>query len=102
MIVGWVLAICVFWIVAALFLGGGPVAIEGGSGPRETGGLLLSFALFLAAYAGLSRLLDGAVGGTGAAALSTLLAAALVPLFSILALRAFGVRVTKASAEDEH
>ena len=40
----WLVPIAVFWSLAALYVGGAAINIEGGGGGRQTSGLLLLFA----------------------------------------------------------
>ncbi|MDE2945143.1 MAG: hypothetical protein OXT63_13205 [Gemmatimonadota bacterium] len=59
--IDWLLAICIFWLVAAVFFGGIYDA-ETGSPGRQVLGLLLNFAVFLGIFAVL-RLALGGLGG---------------------------------------
>ena len=60
-LIDWLLAICIFWLVAAVFFGGIYDA-ETGSPGRQVLGLLLNFAVFLGIFAVL-RLALGGLGG---------------------------------------
>lgn len=57
-VVRWVVAIALFWLVSAMFIGGGPMRIRPAGALRELGALLLSFAAYLAVW----RLLLSATG----------------------------------------
>ncbi|WP_419166951.1 hypothetical protein [Candidatus Palauibacter sp.] len=57
----WLIAICVFWLVSAVFYGGLYDA-ETGSAGRQALGLLLNFAVFLGIFALLRFGLVGLVG----------------------------------------
>lgn len=97
-IVEWAVAISLFWIVAALFLGGGPIRFENTGAAREIGGLLVGFALYLVVW----KLLVGGLGALlpafGAFAVGSLLSAGLAPVLCVLALRLFGTRVKRGRA----
>lgn len=60
-LIDWLFAICIFWLMAAIFFGGIYDA-ESGSPGRQALGLVLNFAAFLAIFAGL-RLALGGLGG---------------------------------------
>jgi len=90
----WLVPLALFWPLAALYLGGAEIRIDGGGWLRQLGGLLLTFALFLAlwagARAGLSALGDGALLTlvTPAVVLS-----ALLPFLARAVFRLVGVRI---------
>lgn len=96
-VVAWSVAICLFWIVAALWLGGGPVRIEGGGGIRQSAALLLAFAVYLLAWRLLYGLLTGLIHPFAGMVTASLLSAALVPPLSFPCLRVFGVRIRKGT-----
>ena len=52
--VAWLVPISVFWSLAALYVGGAAINIEGGGGGRQTLGLLLLFASYLGVYTAVS------------------------------------------------
>lgn len=93
--VAWLVPISVFWPLAAMYLGGAPIAIEGGGGVRQVGGLFLHFAAYLLVYgllrAGLSGLIGPVIGGI---VVPVVVASALIPILGRLTFRAVGVRVT--------
>ena len=62
--IDWLFAICIFWIVAAVFFGGLYDA-ETGSAGRQALGLLLNFAVFLGIFAVLRFALGGLGGESG-------------------------------------
>lgn len=97
-IVQWAVAISLFWLVSALFLGGGPIRMENTGAFRELGGLIVAFAAYLVVW----RLLVGALGGAlpsfAAFVVGSLLSAGLVPVVSVAALRIFGTRVRRAES----
>lgn len=86
----WLVPLSVFPLVAALFLGGGPIRIRGGGGVRQTVGLILTLALYLAAWAGLRAVLGGSTGGV---VIATVVAAVLIPAGAWLGFRVVGVRL---------
>ncbi|WP_420614539.1 hypothetical protein [Candidatus Palauibacter sp.] len=60
----WLFAICIFWLVAAVFFGGLYDA-ETGSPGRQVLGLLLNFVVFLGIFAVLRLALGGLGGESG-------------------------------------
>lgn len=90
----WLIPLALFWPLAALYLGGGEIRIEGGGGLRQTAGLLLHFAAFsgiwLALRAGLGALGDGALLTL---VLPAVVVSALVPLLARLTFRLVGVQL---------
>lgn len=98
-VVQWALVISLFWMISALFLGGAPIRIEGGGGVRQSTGLLVSFAAFLALWYGLKALLAGATSPVAAFLLATGISGLLVPPLSVGVFRVLGVRIRKSSGE---
>lgn len=93
-IVEWAIAISLFWLVAALFLGGGPIRIHGGGGPRQLLGLLLVFAAFLAVWKLLVAGLTGLIPVRFlAVVVASLVASGLVPPLCWALFRPLGVRI---------
>lgn len=95
-VVLWLVPICAFLIAGPMYYGGMPIRIEGGGGVRQTGGLLVSFAAYLAAAVLLRGLLSGVVPLFFAVVLSTIAALLLVPAISRVAFRVFGVKIVPA------
>lgn len=95
----WLIPISVFWLAAALYLGGMDVEVEGGSGFQQLLGLLVTFALFLAVWAGLRIPLGGFIGVLGRVVLPTLISVSILPLISRVAFRLVGVRVHAATGD---
>lgn len=93
--VAWLVPIALFWPLAAMYLGGAAITIEGGGGVRQMGGLFLHFATYLLVYAllraGLSALIGPVLGGI---VVPIVVASALVPLLGRLSFRALGVRIS--------
>lgn len=98
MIVEWLAPVAVFWMVAAVYLGGGPVRYEGRGGVLQLGGLLASFALYLAAWAVLRSLIGGFLGTIPTVAVATLVTTLLLPVVCWLGFRLFGVRLRSAGS----
>ena len=59
--IGWLPAVALYWTLAALYLGGAAIDIEGGAG-RQVGGLFLHFVVFVAVFGVTRILLQGMVG----------------------------------------
>lgn len=98
-VVEWAVAISLFWMVTALFLGGAPMRAEGDSPVRDTAGILLSFALYLAVWRALAALFVGFTSFLLGLALGTLISVPLIPVLNVLALRVFGVRIRLGAEE---
>lgn len=94
-VVLWLVPVCAFLLVGSMYLGGAPIRIVGGGGIRQTGGLLLSFALFLAVAVLLRGLLAGGMHVFFAVVLSTLAALALLPVVCRIGFWPFGVRLER-------
>lgn len=95
-VVLWLVPICAFLIAAPMYYGGFPIRFEGGGGIRQSGGLLVSFAVYLAAAVLLRGALEGMMSTFFAVVISTIVALLLVPLISRLVFRVFGVRIVGA------
>lgn len=94
-VVLWLVPICAFLLVGSMYLGGGPIRIVGGGGVRQTGGLLVSFALFLGVAILLRGLLAGGMHMFFAVLLSTVAALMLLPVVCRLGFLVFGVRLER-------
>jgi len=96
-LVPWLIPIALFWTLAALYLGGAAIHIEGGAGARQLGGLLLNFVAYLGVYALLRAVLIGPVGAiVGGIVVPIVVTSSLLPLLAKLAFRVVGVRITPA------
>lgn len=90
----WLIPICAFFPVVALYLGGMKVEPGGGGGVQQVVGLLLTFVAFMALWAGLHYALQGPLGaGLGGAVLPTVIAVLALPLESRLGYVIVGVRM---------
>ena len=101
----WLAAMALFPILAALYLGGAAINIEGGGGGRQIAGLLLHYAAFMGAYAVLRLVLpvlrlvlQTFEGPVLSVAFGMVGAAILLPLLARLTFRVVGVRITSAEA----
>ena len=92
----WLPAIALFPILAALYLGGAAINIEGGGGGRQIAGLLLHYAAFMGAFAVVRLVALTFMGPVPSVAVAMVGAAILLPLLARLTFRAVGVRITSA------
>jgi len=98
-LVAWLIPIALFWPLAAMYLGGAPITLDGGGGVRQTGGLILHFALYVGAYALLRALLSGPIGPVlGGIVVPIVVVSALLPILGRLAFRVVGTRITPTSS----
>lgn len=97
-VVLWLVPICAFLVAAPMYYGGMAIRFEGGGGVRQSGGLALSFAAYLAVAVVLRGLLEAAMPVFFAVVLSTIAALLLVPALSNLAFRLFGVRIVRTES----
>lgn len=98
----WLIPAGVFWVLASLYLGGMGVEVEGGSGFRQLLGLLATFGLFMAAYAGLRTVLGGFAGVLGGIILPLAISCLLLGLLARVGFRLLGVKIRKAGASHVH
>ncbi len=92
----WLPAMALFPILAALYLGGAAIHIEGGGGGRQIAGLLLHYAAFMGAFALVRLVILLFLGPVLSVALAMVGAAILLPLLARLTFRVVGVRITSA------
>ncbi len=93
----WLVPICLFWILTALYLGGWPVELVGGSGVRQVIGLIDSFVLFLVVWAILRAVLGGLGGLFWEAVVPTVLTTVALPAIVWAGYIVMGVRVQRGS-----
>ena len=79
----WLVPIAVFWSLAALYVGGAAINIEGGGGGRQTLGLLLLFASYLGVYAVSGMVLAGVAGAAFGVIVFPLLIASIAPTHDV-------------------
>lgn len=92
----WLAALALFPILAALYLGGAAINIEGGGGGRQVAGLVLHYAAFMGAYTVLRLVIQTFAGTVLSVAFAMVGAAILLPLLARLTFRVVGVRITSA------
>lgn len=93
----WLVPIAVFWSLAALYVGGAAINIEGGGGGRQTLGLLLLFASYLGVYAVSGMVLAGVAGAAfGVIVFPLLIASIAMPLLTRVTFKIVGVSVSRA------
>jgi hypothetical protein len=95
-VIVWLPAMALFPILAALYLGGAAIHIEGGGGGRQIAGLLLHYAAFMGAFALVRLVILPFLGPVPSVALAMVGAAILLPLLARLTFRVVGVRITSA------
>lgn len=91
----WLIPIGLFWVVGAVYLGGFPLAFENGAGVKQVLGLLATYALFLAVWAGLRAVLGGMGGVLGRVIVPQAAVILLFPLLARAGFRVTGVRIRK-------
>ena len=90
----WLIPLALFWPLAALYLGGTAIRIEGGGGVRQIAGLLLHFALFLGVWLGTRTLMTSLASGVVLTlVVPALLVVLLLPVLARVAFRIVGVRI---------
>ena len=93
----WLVPIAVFWSLAALYLGGAAINIEGGGGGRQTSGLLLLFASYLGVYTICGLALTSVAGAAlGGIVFPVLIASISIPLLTRVMFKLVGVSVSRA------
>ena len=93
----WLVPICLFWILAALYLGGFPVEVVGGNGFRQVMGVIDSYVLFILVWALLRAVLGGLGGLLWTAVVPAVLVSLALPLIIWAGYIVMGVRVQKGS-----
>ncbi|MBI4420402.1 MAG: hypothetical protein HY560_06215 [Gemmatimonadetes bacterium] len=92
------LPISLFWILAAVYLGGWHISLRGGTGLREVLGLLISFLIWWVVW----RLLHSAFGGLGPVlggiVITTFAACLLLPAICWVGYKLVGVTIAKGEA----
>lgn len=91
----WLVAVCVFWIATATYLGGMSVDLEGGSGLRQVIGLIDLLLLYLLVWGVLHTVLSGVGGAFGPVILPTVLTVLALPILARIAFRIVGVRIKR-------
>lgn len=100
--VPWLISIGLFWPLAALYLGGMQVEIEGGGGVRQILGLLATFLLYVAVWVLLRSLLGGLGPAVGGVLVPTAIAVLSLPLLARLGFLLLGVKVRRGEETPAH
>lgn len=90
----WLIPICLFFVLAMVYLGGWPVDLVGGSPLRQLLGLVDALVLFLLVWAGLRSVLGG-MGLAGRVLIPTAVVLFGFPLIARIAFRIMGIRIAK-------
>jgi hypothetical protein len=93
-----VLPIALFWILAAVYLGGWAVELHGGTGFRQVIGLVLSFLLWVVAWRALHSVFGGFGEVLGGIVIATFVATLVLPGVCWLGYKMVGVSITKGAA----
>jgi hypothetical protein len=96
--IAWLVPVSMFWLVAALYLGGFNLEIEGGGGLRQFVGLLVSFVLFVVVFRVLGMALGGVGPWLGRIVLPAVLSVALLPIITRAGFSPVGVKIRKGHA----
>ena len=91
----WLAPICLLWVLMALYLGGWPVEVVGGSGVRQVIGLVDTFALFLVVWAVLRAVLGGLGGMMWGVVIPTALTSLALPAIAWAGYIVVGVRIQR-------
>ena len=91
----WLIPVALFWTMAALYLGGMAVDVEGGSGFRQVLGLILTFVVFLVAWGVMHTVLRGMGAVLFGVVLPTALAILALPILARIGFRIVGVRLLR-------
>jgi hypothetical protein len=83
--------------MAAVYIGGFSLKIEGGSGLSQTLGILTTFVLYLAVWFVGRMALRGLVGTIPAVIFAVLIATLLLPILAKVGFRVLGVRIIKVA-----
>ena len=94
----WLVPICLFWTLIALYLGGWPVEVVGGGPVRQLTGMFNSFILYLALWGGLRALLGGIGGLLWGAVMPTVFATLALPVLVWGGYMVMGVRVQRGES----
>ncbi len=92
----WLIAICLFFALAMVYLGGWPVDVVGGSALRQVMGLLATMALYVVVWGGLRAALGG-MGFAGRVVIPTAVVLFGFPLLAHAGFRVLGIRIRKVS-----
>lgn len=91
----WLTAVCIFWMVTALYLGGMRVDLEGGSGFRQILGLVDMLVLYLVVWGVLHSLLGNFAGLLGSLVIPSVAAVVALPIIARVGFRIMGVKIVR-------
>ena len=94
----WLVPICLFWTLAALYIGGWPIEVVGGGGVKHVIGLIDTFVLYIVAFAILRAVLGGFGGLFGSVIIPTAVASLALPVLAWAGYLIVGVRIQKGEA----
>ncbi len=94
--VEWLVPVSLYWALAALYLGGGHVRIEGGA-VRQFIGLIDTYVLYLVVWWAVRAAVRG-MGVIPSVLIATAVASLLLPVLSKIGFRIMGVRLSRAAA----
>jgi hypothetical protein len=92
----WLVAVILFWVVAALYFGGLQRDVEGGTGFRQFVGLLLTYAIFLVVWGALYKTVG--VETAKGVLIASAVAVVLLPIEVRVGFLLVGARVRRSSA----
>ena len=92
------LPVMLFWLLEAIYLGGWPVDVHGGNGPKQVIGLLLTSILWAVVWKAFSATFQGIGPVLGAIVMASFLSAALLPLVNWVGFKIVGVSIRKVDA----
>ena len=92
----WLVAVILFWVVAALYFGGLQRDVEGGTGFRQFVGLLLTYAIFMVVWGALYKTVG--VETAKGVLIASAVAVVLLPIEVRLGFLLVGAHVRKGSA----
>jgi hypothetical protein len=92
----WLVAVILFWVAAAMYFGGLQRDVEGGTGFRQFVGLLLTYAIFLAVWGVLYKIVG--VETAKGVLLASAVAVVLLPIEVRVGFLLVGARVRRGSA----
>jgi hypothetical protein len=93
----WLIPVCLFGLFASIFLGGTTIEPRGGTGLRQTLGLLASCAVHMALWNGLALGLGAMMPALAAMVFASLLAIPGVLLACWIGFMIFGVKLGRAA-----
>ncbi len=93
----WLVPVCLFWVLTAIYLGGCPVEVVGGNGFRQVMGVFDSYVLYILVLCILLAILGGIGGMLWGTVVPTILATLALPLIIWVGYIIMGVRVQRGA-----